>query len=129
MPRWTSRCLSVRLTAGAAFFALAACAAGRATPEPAPPQADVRPGYVFAVSHCSACHAVTANGISPNPLSPPFEAIVNRPGNTRETLVPWLDNSHYYPDIMAFEIKPGDVEMLADYMMTLQDESYRPLPQ
>lgn len=89
----------------------------------------VAKGYAFAKDHCSSCHAIEAGGLSPNPLSPRFESIVNRKGLTRETLIPWLNNSHFFPDVMDFEIEPGQVENLAAYMVTLQHPDFRPIPQ
>src|SRR3546814_5734249 len=56
-------------------------------------------GMAFARSHCAACHAV-GTGMSPKPEAPSFEAIVNTPGLTAETLKPWLRDSHNYPEIM-----------------------------
>lgn len=89
----------------------------------------VEQGYAFANNHCSSCHAIETGGLSPNPLSPRFESIVNRKGLTRETLIPWLNNSHYFPDVMDFEIEPDQVEALATYMLTLQHPDFRPIPQ
>jgi len=114
------------LGAAALAAALPGCAARSAEADAPDP---VAAGYAFADSHCSGCHAVSAGGISPNPQSPAFEDVVNRPGVTYATLNPWLDNSHVYPDIMDFEIAPDQVDALARYMMTMQREDYRPLPQ
>ncbi|WP_230281118.1 cytochrome c [Croceicoccus sp. Ery15] len=86
-------------------------------------------GHEFAVTRCASCHAVELTGLSPNPQSPRFEAVVNRPGVTQETLVPWLDNSHNFPQDMNFEIAPEDIDHLAAYMMTLQHADFRPIPQ
>lgn len=88
----------------------------------------VEAGRVIAQTHCAACHGVTVNAISPNPLSPPFERIVNTPGLDAATLTYWLDNSHNYPQLMNFEIAPEDVSNIAAYMLTLQHPDYRPMP-
>src|SRR3546814_1245613 len=44
-----------------------------------------RQGLAFAQKHCSACHAIDT-GISPKPEAPSFEAIINTPGLTAQTL-------------------------------------------
>lgn len=103
--------------------------ADAAPPEDPPEDPAVTQGREFALANCSSCHAVVRGELSPNPQSPPFEAVANRPGLTAETLVPWLNNSHFFPDIMNFDIEPGQVENLASYMLTLQHEDYRPIPQ
>jgi len=86
------------------------------TPNPGP----IERGHAFAQAHCSGCHAVAPPAVSPNPEAPPFEEVVARPGLTRETLGYWLRNSHNFPEMMDFEIDPGQVDDLADYMMTLR---------
>lgn len=119
--------ISVRAAAAIATVLIVAGCAATEEQVAKPPSAATL-GQDFAVQHCSSCHAIAAGAISPNPLAPPFAAVVNRSGVTAETLVPWLDNSHFYPDIMSFTIAPGDVANLAAYMLTLQQEDYRPLP-
>ena len=84
-----------------------------------------RRGLAFAQKHCSACHAVD-QGISPKPEAPSFETIINTPGLTTHTLNPWLRESHNFPEIMNFEIEPGQIDALAAYMLTLKNHDYRP---
>src|SRR3546814_1878195 len=84
-----------------------------------------RQGLAFAQKHCSACHAIDT-GISPKPEAPSFEAIINTPGLTAQTLNPWLQDSHNFPEIMNFEIAPEQIDTLAAYMLTLNNADYRP---
>lgn len=90
------------------------------TTEPGTSQPAAR-GLGFAQTHCSACHAIRRLGISPNPEAPPFAAVVNTPGLTSVTLTSWLRASHNFPEIMNFDIEPGQIEDLAAYMMTLRE--------
>lgn len=85
-------------------------------------------GLAFAQRHCAACHAIDA-GISPRPEAPSFEAVINTPGLTAETLRPWLRNSHNFPAIMNFEIAPDQIDALAAYMLTLRSPDYKPAAQ
>lgn len=80
----------------------------------------------FAQGACGGCHAVEHPGLSPNPEAPPFAAIVNREGLTKETLTTWLRDAHNYPEEMDFDLDPPQVDALVDYMLTLQVEDYRP---
>lgn len=82
-------------------------------------------GSAFARTHCSQCHSIEG-GFSPRPEAPSFAAITNTPGLTDQTLEFWLRNSHNFPEIMDFAIAPEQVNDLAQYMLTLQDEDYRP---
>lgn len=120
----------IRLSA-LAFLALTACTAASEPPQAvsaAPPPAlePAERGQAFAQARCSACHAITAQGISPNPESPPFAAVVNKPGITRDTLRQFLRDSHNFPGAMNFRVEPEQIDDLADYMLTLQTPGYRP---
>ena len=92
------------------------------------PAAESEPprGLAFAQGSCGGCHAVERNGISPNPDAPPFAAIVNQRGLTRETLATWLRDAHNYPEEMEFYLEQPEVDALVDYMLTLRDPDYRP---
>lgn len=90
------------------------------------PAALASEGRAFAEARCSACHAVAARGISPNPDSPPFEAIANTPGLTAETLRAWLGNAHDFPAEMYFAIEPADIDDLVAYIVTLERADYIP---
>lgn len=97
--------------------------AAKATPAPLSPRA--KRGLAFAQDYCSACHAVTANGSSPNPESPPFEDIANTPGLTVMTLRQFLRDSHNYPAAMDFKVEPARIRDLAGYIVTLKRPGYR----
>ena len=114
-----------------AFIALTACTTASEAPQAvsaSPPTArtPVERGQAFAEARCSACHAVTAQGISPNPESPPFAAVVNKPGITRDTLGQFLRDSHNFPGAMNFRVEPEQIDDLTEYMLTLQAPGYRP---
>ncbi|MFT4026820.1 MAG: cytochrome c [Novosphingobium sp.] len=104
-----------------ALGGLAAVAAplAAAGPSQRAPQAQVQRGLAFARVHCSGCHGVEANRLSPNPEAPPFEYVVSKDGLTPETLTYWLRHSHNFPEIMNFEIADDQVDALAAYMLTL----------
>lgn len=100
---------------------VAACqpyAKPRAANEAAPPS--------LVAGVCGDCHAVEQPFESPNPEAPTFASIANRAGLTRETLAPWLLDAHNYPLQMDFELSEGEAKQIADYMLTLQSEDYRP---
>ena len=110
-------CLGLSLVL-AACQPVAAPATAGATGQP--------PGLAFAQGSCGGCHAVERSQVSPNPEAPPFPAIVNRPGLTRETLSSWLRDAHNYPAEMEFYLEGPEVDALVAYMHTLREESYRP---
>lgn len=114
---------------------VSACSPGPITPgpeitRPSPAQTTTASpssrGLAFARAHCAGCHAVTEGRTSPNPESPPFEAIVNTPGLTAATLKPWLRDSHNFPGMMSFAIEADQIDDLAAYMLTLQRSDYSP---
>ena len=90
------------------------------------PARETADDLAFAQAACGGCHAVERYGASPNPDSPPFAAIANEPGLTRETLATWLRDAHNYPEEMEFYLEGPEVERLVDYMLTLRDPDYRP---
>jgi mono/diheme cytochrome c family protein len=102
-------------------------AAAAAPPPAARLAAGAKRGLAFAQLRCAGCHAVTANAISPNPESPSFEHIANRPGVTRLTLRQFLRDSHNYPDAMNFTVGPSRSRDLADYVLTMRKPGYRPV--
>ncbi|MFW2351207.1 hypothetical protein [Qipengyuania sp.] len=111
----------------AASLALVACQTTGAG-EPAPAASAVAadgsavPTYVTAI--CGECHAVRPNSVSPNPQAPNWVDIANSPGLTRETLVVFLSDAHNYPMQMDVDLVDEDIEIIADYMMTLQTDDY-----
>jgi mono/diheme cytochrome c family protein len=98
----------------------------QARPHPAL-SAPARRGLAFAQQRCSGCHGVVENSSSPNPESPPFEDIANRPNVTQATLRQFLRDSHNYPAAMSFEVDPARISDLAAYIVTLKKPGYRPL--
>ncbi|TRD11306.1 hypothetical protein FGU71_05225 [Erythrobacter insulae] len=105
-------------------FLVPACQTGMRPQLPA--SAQTPPSLIAGV--CGDCHAVEEPFESPNPKAPTFASIANREGLTRETLAPWLLDAHNYPEQMDFELSPGEAKQIADYMLTLQSEDYRPQP-
>lgn len=79
---------------------------------------------VFVTAICGDCHAVKTNEISPNPQAPGFADIANSPGVTRETLVAFLSDAHNYPMQMDVDLVEDDIELIAEYMLTLQSDDY-----
>ena len=126
MPRLTFVAALVLACAssGAAVSATAHSSSGAAKQRKLPPAA--QRGLALAQLRCAGCHGVTRNAGSPNPESPPFEAVANQAGLTRATLRAFLRDSHNYPAAMNFTIDRRQVGDLADYMLTLKSRNYRP---
>ncbi len=107
-------------------LSLAACQGYSAQQEPTGnavlAASDGAPDFVTGV--CGECHAVTAEALSPNPQAPGFADIVNSPGVTRESLATFLADAHNYPMQMDVDLVEEDIDLIADYMMTLQSEDY-----
>ena len=97
-------------------------AAPAAGPSTASAGADAVPDYVTAI--CGECHAVKDNAVSPNPQAPGFADIANSPGLTRDTLVTFLSDAHNYPMQMDVDLVDEDIEVIADYMLTLRSDDY-----
>ena len=83
-------------------------------------------GLAFVQGACGGCHAVEHPGLSPNPEAPPFAAIANREGLNAATLSSWLREAHNYPEEMDFALDSPQVDLIVEYMLSLQDEAYRP---
>ena len=115
---------------GLRALGMAALLAGAVACQPLAPAgqaaADPQPGLAFAQAACGGCHALDRRSVSPNPNAPPFAAIVNQQGLTRNTLAAWLRNAHNYPDEMKFSLDGHRVDDLVAYMLTLRDPNYRP---
>ena len=116
----------------AATLALTACATAPGTDNPPPmvgkatsPSPDTRaPAFVEAA--CGVCHAVEPPFLSPNPASPSFAAIANRPGLSETSLADWLAEAHNYPEDMDFTLTRPQIDQIARYMVTLRDAGYVP---
>ena len=112
--------------AAALLLALSAIVAESRTSRALPPSP--QRGLAFVRQHCASCHGVTANTISPNPESPPFEDVANKPGLTVATLRQFLSDSHNYPAAMNFTVDRARIRDIAAYMLTLRKPHYRPQP-
>lgn len=89
------------------------------------PSRDTRaPAFVEAA--CGGCHAVEPPFLSPNPASPSFAAIANRPGLSEKSLADWLAGAHNYPEDMDFTLTRKQIDQIAAYMVTLRDAGYVP---
>ena len=115
-----------------ALFVTAACqspSGGQQNQAAAPPTtvaAAPEPGIAaFAQAACGGCHAVKTGVLSPNPASPGFAEIANRPGLTQTSLATWLRDAHNYPEDMDFDLDAVQVEALAGYILTLREAGYR----
>jgi mono/diheme cytochrome c family protein len=118
---------SVKLLALPLAFGLAAVAMAAAPHRPVAAKARaIARGHAFAEAHCTACHAITANGSSPNPEAPPWDDIANRPGVTAGTLAEFLADAHNYPAAMDFTVERRAIGDLAAYMLTLRRPGYKP---
>lgn len=104
---------------------LGACQSNGSAPV-APSVAVPVPNLVQGV--CGDCHGVQAPFLSPNPEAPAFDAIANRTGLSAGSLANWLYDAHNYPELMEFELSRAEAREVADYMVTLQTEDYRPAP-
>ena len=116
----------------AALVLLTACATAPQTANPPPmvgtatsPSPDTR-APAFIEGACGGCHAVEPPFLSPNPASPSFAAIANRPGLSEKSLADWLAEAHNYPEDMDFTLTRKQVDQIAAYMVTLRRAGYVP---
>lgn len=107
----------------AALALIAAVSAVAATPRPG---AAAKRGLALAEARCAACHAVRPNQSSPNPESPSFEDVANRPGLTAGTMYRFLRDAHNYPAAMDFTIERRHVRDLSAYFVSLRRPGYKP---
>lgn len=104
---------------------LAACQpAAPVASVPAP--VDLTAAHALAQGACGGCHSVEPYGLSPNPASPAFAEIANRPGLTRATLTTWLRDAHNYPEEMDFWIEGGEADLLVAHILSLRRAGYQP---
>lgn len=127
--RMTQRLLA-RTLALIALLGLAACQTPAADGPPMVGKATARsrdaraPAFVEAA--CGGCHAVEPPFLSPNPRSPSFAAIANRPGLSEQSLADWLAEAHNYPEDMDFTLTRPQIGQIAAYMVTLRNAGYVP---
>ena len=111
--------------AGGLFATLGACQpAAPVASTPAP--VDLAAAQRLAQSKCGGCHSVDAYGLSPNPASPAFAEIANRPGLSGVTLATWLRDAHNYPQEMDFWLEGDEVALLAAHITSLRRAGYQP---
>ena len=83
---------------------------------------EVYEGVVFpalAEASCASCHAIGADGVSPNPEAPTFTALANRPDMTRTALAVLLRTPHRtMPNLI---VPADDIDDLAAYLASLRD--------
>lgn len=108
--------------AGACIAALVACAT------PHQQRRETREPPTLVQATCAGCHAIVPGHRSPIAEAPTFEDIANLPGFTRKTLIVFLADTHNYPDIMDVDLDREDIELIADYMLTLRRDDYRRFP-
>jgi mono/diheme cytochrome c family protein len=82
-------------------------------------------GAFEAQAACGGCHAVRPDALSPNPGSPAFAEIANKPEVTQSSLATWLRDAHNYPEDMDFDLNAAQVDALAAYILTLRDPAYK----
>lgn len=88
--------------------------------------ASAKRGLALAEARCAGCHAVGANQSSPNPESPSFEDVANRPGLTAVSLGRYLRDAHNYPAAMDFTIERRHIRDLSAYFVSLRKPGYKP---
>jgi mono/diheme cytochrome c family protein len=111
------------LFAVAAGLALAACASDQTAPPRAErlTMADAAAGRRLAETHCSACHAIGAEGVSPHQMAPPFRTL------SRDYPIESLAESFAagvlvgHPDMPQFQLAPDEVDALIAYIQTVQE--------
>ena len=103
---------------------LAACQPAPLASAPAP--LDLTAAHALAQGACGGCHSVEPYELSPNPASPAFAEIANRPGLTKETLTTWLRDAHNYPEEMDFWIEGGEADLLVAHILSLRRAGYHP---
>jgi mono/diheme cytochrome c family protein len=91
-----------------------------------PAPANLAAAHRLAQGSCGGCHSVEAYGLSPNPASPAFAEIANRPGLTGETLTTWLRDAHNYPEEMEFSLEGDEVALIAAHITSLRRPGYQP---
>ena len=114
----------------APLLALTACQTGAPDGPPmvgkaTSPSPDTR-APTFVEAACGGCHAVEPPFLSPNPQSPSFAGIANRPGLSEKSLADWLEGAHNYPEQMDFTLTRPQIDQIAAYMVTLRHAGYVP---
>ena len=114
------RSLPKLLIASWALFALTACVST--------PQESIEHGRRVAEGTCARCHAVRAQGGSPNAFAPAFRDLrrTRSIASIEDTFAHGLIVAH--PPMPAFAVTPGDMEDVLDYIRSIQTQPAEPWP-
>lgn len=84
-------------------------------------QDSVEHGRALVAQYCSGCHAVGAEGESPNLQAPPFRALSERyPIDAlEETFVDAINTGH--PEMPVFEASPEQIGAILDYIAEVME--------
>ena len=79
-------------------------------------------GEVLGKENCSRCHAIGKEGNSPHPEAPPFRTLSSRYPieDLGESLAEGIISGH--PDMPIFVFGPADVEVIIDYLNSIQEK-------
>jgi mono/diheme cytochrome c family protein len=107
----------------ALILALATFAAGCASPGAPqrwrPWRGQAEAGHVFARRACAGCHAVGAQGLSPNSLSPPFRTLADRlPGPALEADLSAIA-SRGHVQMSPIYMTPDEIKAVAAYIRSV----------
>jgi len=102
----------------AALLALSGCAGAAQEPNPA---TLIEDGRVIVQSQCGACHAVAADGASPNPHAPPLRTVLANfsADALEEELIEGIQVAHPMPQ---FHVNPQAADALIAYLKSIQTE-------
>lgn len=105
------------------LVALGACAGAPLTPGPQGDEAgSATRGFAFASEVCAECHAIAAGDyVSPYPMAPPFQRVVETPGLTRLAFGAWMRTSH--PSMPDFVVTDAQIDDLHAYLSSLSPRS------
>ncbi len=87
-----------------------------------PVQATAARGRVIVQDNCSRCHAIGRTGKSPLAKAPPLRIIAKKYPleNLEEAFAEGIVVSHNAPEMPPFEMEPGAIADLLDYLKTLR---------
>ena len=107
-----------RLTLCVFGLALVALPCAAQTP-PSKLERRIERGHELARANCASCHAVEAEGVSPNRRSPPFRALSGRYGELtlHQKLTEIAETGHY--DMPPQPVHTNEVRALVAYINSL----------
>ncbi len=79
-------------------------------------------GEAIAKANCSRCHAIGAQGASPNPKSPPFRTLAKKYplADLEEALAEGIVVGHEGQEMPAFSFSPRQIKALLAYIASVQ---------